>query len=388
MYAHRLLLSLVSIIAATAAPAAAAERTPLLSWTFDDRLFSGDSPSIGVVVTGDKLSIHVDTLQRFGDSRVEPYTGEPIPYFRETANDVLHVPVGLRDFYFVANGNGFFLDDGGACPAVGTKVPKTATAVTCSRDPERSDDVVRWPRVPDPVTHKVAEVIRCTTERGLLLAPGSQRDVRLISVDGAGTFDCLHHWTLKAADDDAVRGVTLHVKSGAKRVDIAGTLDSGMWTAETTLDEAGTANASIELRYASGLTATKSLPSFLVKKKDDHFLVRIQPQLMASHNLRGINLGVAITPVAQRFFESGPWSGCPWLNGINPSAVVRFSGDNTTVLQFGFAVSIFANDSILFNTGLLFGSTESTSYWAWERNLFVGFAIDPALLLEARNTGK
>lgn len=370
-----------------APPSAKVKRTPSLAWTFDDRLYQGAGTAPGEVLVGDHLVVQIDATQRFGDSMTapDPANGFPTPYYPATGL-VLDVPVGLRDFYFAARGNGYWLDDGTCTPGTPDPTARTAAAVTCSEDHERSKDIVDWPRVPASLP---LNVWRCTMQRGLLLEAKAQRKVRLLEGGGAGPPDCVGNWTLKAHDDRAVATATVHVKTGAKRLDLAAQLVDGVWTVDTSLDVAGEASATVELVYKDGLTNQTALPPFEVKKLDDHSLVRIQPELMSSQDMRSVNLGVAITPVTRTFFDAGPWhGGKTWLNGVNPSAVIRFSGDDTTVLQFGGAVSLFANKSMLFNAGILFGTPDTATFWDWQPNLFVGFAIDPALLLEARTAGK
>src|SRR5205814_8153376 len=104
-------------------------------------------------------------------------------------------------------------------------------------------------------------------------------------------------------------------------------------------------------RYQNGLLNAKNLAEFEVKATDEHSLVRIQPEIVSSQSMRSVNLGVAITPVRRAFVVEGPWGSSTWLNGVNASAVIRCSGDNTTVLQFGLALSFFLNRSMLINGG-------------------------------------
>jgi hypothetical protein len=366
-------------------------RTPVLRWTFDDRLNIGAGSRPGVVLTGDKLIVEIDTTQRFASSRSADFDAHThaVPYFPESAG-VLDVPVGMRDFYFASPGNGYVLDDGTCTLDAADPTPKTPAAVACSVEIEKKEDAENWPRDPFAIgTPPIpVPVWRCSFPKGLVLAAGAQRQMRLLRPSGGG-YDCAGTWTLKAHDAGAVVAVNVHLKTGTKRSVVGATQVDGVWTVEASLDDAGPAHASVEVRYQDGLLDATSLGSFEVKKQDEHSLVRIQPQLMSSYSLRSVNVGVAITPVSRRFFEVGPWTG-PWkkwiFSGISPSAVIRFSGDDTTVLQFGFAASLFVNRSMLFNAGILFGTNDVSQYWSVEPNLFIGFAIDPALLLEARGT--
>ena len=178
--------------------------------------------------------------------------------------------------------------------------------------------------------------------------------------------------------------MTLDLTIGTTTTHLTAASANGIWTVNSLLNDVGVVTAGVTITYDNQTTNTVPLPLFKVETLDDHSLVRIQPELMTNHSFRSVTAGVAITPVSKQFFTSGPGFLTTW----RPSAVIRFSGDNTTVIQFGFGLSVFLNRSMLLNGGLLFGSTDQTQYWNWKSNLFFGFAIDPALLTEAKNGAK
>lgn len=391
------------------AEAGAPKRTSLLHWTYDDRLNVGSATVPGVVVQGDKLNVQVDTSQRFAGSRI---VNNGDPFFGETSDGMIDFPVGMKEFYFAATGNGFVLDDG-ACEKGKPTTAKSAAATVCTPEPEKRNDTANWPRTPPVGINPPLTVWRCSAEKSFLPAAAANRPVRLIKPvvsppppppsppAGSGAppaaipsppprreYECAGSWTLHADDENAIDSVSVTLSIGTTRTSLAAMLTDGVWVVDAELKEPGTASASLTIKYHNGFMNTTKLATFEVEAKDEHSRVRVQPELMSSRNMRSVNLGVAITPVSDRFFKSGPWEDGWFLNGVSPSAVIRFSGDNTTVLQFGFAVSVFLNRSMLFNTGVLFGSSDPSQYWSATPNFFVGFAIDPALLTEARGTGR
>ncbi len=462
------------VLAASAAQADDQKRTADLHWTLDDRLNLGDGTKPGVVLQGDKLTVSVDTNQRFASSTTadngQPffghshtslsldtaansgasetgnvatfkttsahglavgdvivvsnvgvagyngtYTVETVPgttSFTVTlsatglaasgggtvdAPEVVDMPIGLKDFTFASTGNGFVLDDGQCLE--GTKVSRTAGAVDCAVQPEKRKDP-NWPRPEGGNPPTQPPVWTCSSSKAFVGA-GASRAVHLMKpvappAAPAGAkakiqYQCVSSWVLRADDDFAVDSVTVTLGVGTGKTVLAGTLTDGVWAAETALKDAGHAYVTVAIKYHNGFTNATKLAAFDIQTVDDHSLIRIQPELMASKNLRSVNVGVAITPVGKEFFKSGPWHNCSShlciMNGLNPSAIARFTGDNT-LLQFGVGLSLFFNQSMLVNAGLLFGSENSSQYWSAPPNFFVGFAIDPALLTEARAAGK
>lgn len=312
---------------------------------------------------------------------------------------VIAMPVGLKHFVLATNGNGWIMDDG-QCVA-GEILTKSAAAIECVSDPTLSKDLANWPRTAAGVPALSPPVWRCSAPKPFVTLGGvhAVHLMRRVPAPPAAkavgkkpeSYKCEHSWVLRADDDLAVESVVVTSTIGTTRVSLAATLTDGIWSVEAPLKESGAARVSVAVKYHSGFTNATELAAFEVQPVDTHLLVRIQPELLATKNMRTVNLGVAITPVTRKFFASGPWHDCSGslciMNGINPSAVARFTGDNS-LLQFGVGVSIFFNQSMLMNAGILFGSLDSTQYWSPTPNFFFGFAIDPALLIEARTAGK
>jgi len=129
------------------------------------------------------------------------------------------------------------------------------------------------------------------------------------------------------------------------------------------------------------------IPKFVVTAKDEHSLVRVQAELLATNRARQVAFGVAISPVRRAFFKDGPWrNGCLALCAITPQALIRLSGDQTTLLQVGLGLGVYMTQPIQFNAGLLFGTKDTTAKWSAEKNFYFGFAIDPFLLAETKAT--
>jgi hypothetical protein len=374
---------LVTIAVLTTAGAAHGdvERTPVLRWTLDDRLQVGVGTTPGDVLVGDRIVVAVDTTQRFAGAREAALLQ---PFFGVTTTGEIRLPAAMRDFYFASTGNAFLLDDG-AC-GDGATPPASDKAIACVIDHERKADLVRWPR-PAPVSTEagVLPVWRCSADT--LVRPGVRRPVRLLQRVGDSTT-CEKAWTLVADPDADLEAVTVTLVQGTVRTELAATLGDGGWTVEAVLKEAGMVSLSVTVKRPGGVIETRRLEEFAVDEASDHSLVRVQPALLANQRLRAVNVGVAVTPVSDSFFRSGPWRGGVWLNGISPSAIVRFSGDGAALLQLGLGVSIFLNRSFVLNGGVLFGTEDPSRPWRLEPNVFVGVAVDPILLTEIRGAGK
>lgn len=370
-----------AVLATAGVADAETERTPVLRWILDDRLQPGVSTTPGDVLVGDRIVVAVDTTQRFAGAGE---AGLLQPFFGVTTAGEIPLPAAMRDFYFASTGSAFFLDEG-ACGA-GATPPASEKAIACTVDHERAADLARWPR-PAPVSEEagVLPVWRCSADS--LVRPGARRPVRLLQRVGASTT-CEKSWTLVADPNAVLEVVTVTLVQGTVRTELAATQGDGGWTVEAELKEAGMVSVSVTVKRPGGAIDTRRLGEFAVDEASDHSLVRVQPALLANQRLRAVNVGVAVTPVSDSFFRAGPWRGGFWLNGISPSAIVRFSGDGAALLQLGLGVSIFLNRSFVLNGGVLFGTEDPSRPWRLEPNVFVGVAVDPILLTEIRGAGK
>lgn len=151
-----------------------------------------------------------------------------------------------------------------------------------------------------------------------------------------------------------------------------------------------------------------------VRSQDEHFNVRVHPTLMTANRLREVSLAIAVAPVRDKFFETGPWTCSGYAAapsgigeaiaypvvalgravrdgfqcGYSPIGIVRIRGENVTTVEFGFGLAFFLNRFVQLNGGLLFGTTDNESGWRPDRRWFIGLGLDPFLMAEVLSQGK
>ncbi|HEX8819147.1 MAG TPA: hypothetical protein VF794_04420 [Archangium sp.] len=365
-------------------------RTPVLTWLLDSSLQPTAIPEPGEVVVGDELVVVVDTTQRFGGKATAVDTpflrtgtaaaGNPIPVF---------LPPGLRHFYVATRGQDYVLQPA-ACTPGGPLVARIAGALDCVTS-ERLSKHPGWERPSTGMPPVPLDVSVCSEKPTDIVPPaGKTQAWSLVQKDptiaaGNPNHACLTSWMFQPDTDLTVKSVLVSITTDGVTEQVEASANEGVWRLRRPL-KAGRVFAEVRITYENGLINNRELGYFSVASQQEYSLVRIQPEIMTSRKFRAVNLAVAVTPVHPEFFKSGPWKNSWFMNGFSPSMVVRFAGDNTTLVQFGVAASFFLNRAMLINTGVLFGSTDTTRYWKPAENFFIGFAIDPILLMELRNT--
>ncbi|NMO21204.1 hypothetical protein HPC49_29290 [Pyxidicoccus fallax] len=359
-------------------------RTPRLSWVFDDRLGLLSASEIGIVREGDTVTLTVDTRQRFSGS--VRTTGSEAElngqlFFPTTTSagglPRVSIPPSLAHFYVSLNGARPFMLPR-ECASDETLAEPPADALACQADVERSRSLAFRHSAEYPTVYV------CPPGPGAVLIPSGADSAQwsLFRWDlGQRAFVCVRSWEVvadRAADVDAV---TLVVTTDGTPREIGAVNNNGVWRLSTTLAE-GFTSLELRVKYENGQLNQRGLGAFEVTTVNDHSLIRVQPELLTTRSFRAVNLAIAVTPVSERFFDKGPWQDGFLLNGLSPSLVVRFSGENATLVQFGLAASLFLNRAMSINGGLLFGSSDPNRPWDPVKNLFIGVALDPVLMTE------
>jgi hypothetical protein len=290
------------------------------------------------------------------------------------------LPRDLRHFYFVAPLARYVLAPGG-CTA---PKPRDETMIACEETPLsprntwRLDENWRLYRCP-PVAERAFADLRVP-------APSPNPwSIRVLGMDDK--YECARSYDDVLFAPDAVSGVTVTVsRAGFPPVPIAAELQQGVWVANVPMSLPGVTELEVRvLRRGRPDPLVKSVPRFHVRRRVTHSQVRIQAELLATNRARNIALAAAVTPVAKRFFTEGPMSRCFFGCTLVPTFLLRLSGDNTNVLQLGFGGAVFFTRSLSVNGGVLLGTRDASTWWDPQRNWFVGIALDPILLAEARS---
>jgi hypothetical protein len=196
---------------------------------------------------------------------------------------------------------------------------------------------------------------------------------------------CIDEWQLaKGPSVSAVSAEIIHGANAPETVIFA--KDRGAW-ATTVAIKRNTRQIRVAVTYDNGAVQQRTL---VVKPRarDTHSLVRIQAEILATNRFRSVSFAVAVSPVRRAFFTAGPSPSCIALCAITPTALLRLSGDDKTVVQFGGGLALNLARAFQVNGGVLFGTADTATAWRLERNWFVGIAIDPVLLSEVISAGK
>ena len=196
---------------------------------------------------------------------------------------------------------------------------------------------------------------------------------------------CLKEWHLEKARSVAqVTGEIVHGANTPESVVFA--KDRGVW-ATTFAIKRNTREIRLAVKYEDGTVGRRTL-MLKTRARDSHSLVRVQGEILATNRLRVVSFAVAVSPVSRQFFTDpdGPSWHCLAFCRFTPMALLRLSGDDKTVVQFGGGVALNLVRAFQVNAGLLFGSSDASSAWRIERNWFVGIAIDPLILSEVVST--
>jgi hypothetical protein len=340
-----------------------------------------DNPPIDkkAVVEGDSVTIHIDPTRLFSSAaRIDS---------KALAFAQGEFPSELLGFYVATRGGALtprYIQPGPPC-VVDQATAATAPALVCA-----PDETGQW------VTKDPDEsVYYCAAKPAVPLASlvhdfGGNWSLVYDRPGKKGeppTRTCLADYVLAPTGAVQQAGATI-ATGGALPETLPAVPERGVWTFTSTL-KPGAVNIVVSLMRADAgpVPVTRRIPKFVVATRDEHSLVRVQAELLATNRARTVAFGVAISPVVRAFFKDGPWRhGCIAFCAITPHALIRLSGDQTTLLQMGVGLGFYVTPPIQFNTGLLFGTKDTTTSWSAERNFYVGFAIDPFLLAETKAT--
>lgn len=252
---------------------------------------------------------------------------------------------------------------------LGSVVPKSPTY--------RCVQSIDW----NPVTGAKGYVCGTDPMTKLIDASATWSFVKL--TDDKTKAECITDWTLAKASP--VTSVVAEVVNGGdepERIVLA--TENAKWFTTITL-KANTRAVRLTIIKADKTETKRTIP-IKVRTRDTHSRLRIQAALLATNRLRAVSFAVALTPVRREFFTEGT-GGCVFGCALTMSALLRISGDDKTVVQFGGGVGINFVRAFQVNAGLLFGTSDTNSAWRLERNWFVGIAIDPIMLSEALAAG-
>jgi hypothetical protein len=422
----RAALAVSALLAAAAwpAPAAADDDEPAVHevWYDGELRPHPRNPSLDRLVAGDTVIVHVDTTRLFPDSDVK----EDEPGF-----DPDEAPPAVRGFYVVSVSAGSrrpLLVQKGSCGIAALRAAATAkekdlkdarkTWDTVKDDTNALDDAKAAAKqalddagtaaqdaakaVDDHRVTRDANAGLCRQEHDWELDDKGLRPyvckngtslADLVALDstwsliqrvGDDEHECREEWDLKLGP--AVSLVTAEIAHGngaPEPMTLAN--NKGVWTGKYAI-KANSREIRLRLQDADSTERSRTL-SLRASSRDTHSLVRIQAEVLATNRLRTVSFAMAVTPVRRKFFTEGPWE-C-WLGcTIVPAAFLRISGDEKTIVQLGGGVGIYMVRAFQINGGMLFGSSDANTAVRFERNWFVGIALDPVILAEAMSGNK
>ncbi|MDB4955788.1 MAG: hypothetical protein JWO36_3357 [Myxococcales bacterium] len=182
----------------------------------------------------------------------------------------------------------------------------------------------------------------------------------------------------------AVSAVSAKVTNGANAPqEVTFGKQDGVYSASIPI-KANTGTIVVSVAYPGGVDGDIVRPYTIVIQahaRDAHSPVRVQAEVLSTNRLRVISFAVAVSPVSHEYFTKGPLS-CVFGCALTAVAALRMSGEDHTVVQFGFGVGLNLAKGFQLNGGLLFGAADASSAWRPERTWFVGLAIDPVILAE------
>lgn len=356
----------------------------------DANLKAREQPSWDELSEGDSVVVQVDPTRKYGFDPPElrgkkAAVAAPVDV---DANGTMtaHVWPELHHFYvFHSEETGLFMQPG-ACPPAGQNPPPAFTfrrdeALGCAEEyvsessPWKPTSAMRVYRCPELSDVPLAERKKQSTAWSLVAV-----------YEGEAT--CVASWEL-ALEPMLVDAKVLVTRGALPTETVPLVAQQGVFTGTVAMKLAGPTEVTVRAQREKKDAKLLPIGRFRVKPEVTRSLVRIQAEVLATNRLRTIALGVAMTPVTERFFTSGPWNcgGKFWRHfgcTVAPTALLRISGDQTSILQLGFGASVYVTRSFLFNAGVLLGTRDGSTWWDPERNWFVGFAVDPVLLTEAR----
>jgi hypothetical protein len=200
----------------------------------------------------------------------------------------------------------------------------------------------------------------------------------LVKTGVRGDLVCLRSWRLKAGP--VVTAVTAEITVGQNAPQsVTFAKEDKRWSTTVALKR----DTSIRVKVQSDNETRYAAVPLKVSARDTHSLVRLQGEILATNRLRAVSFAVAVTPVARSFFTQGPGFECIVLCAVTPTALLRLSGDDKTLVQFGAGLGLNLSQAFQMNGGVLFGTADVNTAWRLERSWYLGLAVDPLILSEA-----
>jgi hypothetical protein len=294
------------------------------------------------------------------------------------------LPPEMEHFY-VASGvqQGFYVQKGRCDPRTDNEIALRQDALPCVRESDDlakqftlgkgAETVLRCPEVSKGAITRWLEtaapnpwsVVSKAEEQGKAICTATYEDVRLGNpIESVEVF-----FSLAGNPPEAVPV----------------TLDRGVYRANIRL-RAGTGSVLVRVRRKDEPPIDKTFERITIAPQVDRALVRVQAELLGTNQLRTVGFAVALTPVSKKFFSQGPWSSrqCLLLCTISPSVLLRLSGEQSTTFQLGLGGGVFLTRSLQLNGGVLIGTNNFSTPWRLGRSWYVGLALDPFLLAEAK----